>query len=96
MMLLLSSVWKDEDVFFGLWLNIMGGVSLDCDLTLWEAFLLSYWSLSIFCYKLCELLTTLFASTVAQSLKQDLQVRVPITPDFCIPWTSNPINSYHT
>jgi hypothetical protein len=96
MMLLLFSVWKDEDVFLGLSLNITGGDSLDCDLTLWEAFLLSYCSLSIFCSKLCELLTTLFASTVTQSLKRDPQVRVPIIPDFYIPWTSNPIDSHHT
>jgi len=66
-------------------------VIYDCcleDLTLWQTFLLSLWSFSVFAHlfyvfilKLCELLQTLTSSWLAQSLKkfQDLD---PLKPTF--------------
>jgi hypothetical protein len=78
-MTLLSSSYDEDKVIY------------DChqeDLTLWQRFLFSLWSFSVFAHlfyvftlKLCELLQTLTSSWLAQSLKkfQDLD---PLKPTF--------------
>jgi hypothetical protein len=67
-MVFISRSWEGDDVFFDI---------LNCDLTLWEAILLSCWTLFIFYHKFCELFTSIIASLLLQSLKFILQFRFP-------------------
>ncbi len=60
-MVLISHVWEEHDVFY----NYYGD-----GLRLWEAFLFSLWSFSMFCKKFCEFFPTLTATLLTQSLKQ--------------------------
>jgi len=74
-MVLIFRSWEGEDFFFNI---------LNHDLTLWEAFLLSCLSLSIFYCKPCKLITFVIASLLMQSLKLGFHLKVPdsSTPGF--------------
>ncbi len=73
-MIFISRLWEGEDFF----------QHLNYDLILWDAFLLSCWSLSIFCHTLWKLIISIIASLLMQSLKLSFQPRVPnsSTPSF--------------
>ncbi len=67
-MVLISISWEGEDVFFDI---------LNCDLTLWEAFLLSCQSLYVLCRKFCESITYVIPFLLLQSLKFSFHPKVP-------------------
>jgi hypothetical protein len=60
-------------------------------ITLWQGFLLMFWSCAIFCCKFCEILQTLILTWLAQSLKT-IKGQLLRKPNFDKPSTPKPID----